>query len=152
MNAPAATIEIQFDDALAATYPPRREVKQAVLVPVPDGVETVIVPEWGGEQKLIGSWYAIYNLDRQVRYGSGTPGVRRLAREDQRRREHLRQDHADPGAYRYRGEPAKVVTVLADGTVETDNTVTDGDWMVKWPAGEVGVLLESDIRKNYVID
>ena len=55
-------------------------------------------------------------------------------------------------AYQYHGPTARVQTVLADGTVETGNTISDGDWLVKWPAGEVGVLKDDNFRKRYQVN
>lgn len=147
MSVPTATIEAQFDAALATTYLPRRVVKQAVLVPVPEGVETTIIPSWGGEQKFVGSWYAIYE-DGNVKYGS----ARQEFDETHEKTDDGENTYVKATpilAYVYRGESAKVVTRLADGTIETENTVNDGDRMVQWPHGEVGVMRDEKFRKLY---
>ena len=145
-----AALTVEFDDSLAKSYPPRREVKQAVLVPVPEDVETTIVPEWGGEQKFKGSWYAIYE-GAQVAYGSA-----RAEFDDS----HGSVDDCENGyvktepilAYRYSGPTATVVTRLANGHVETKNTVEDGKWMVRWKNGEVGTMTDAKFRSKYVVD
>ena len=146
MSASTAAIEIQFDDTQAATYLPHRVVKIAKLMQVADGVETTIVPEWGGEQKFIGSWYAILDDDGNVKYGSA-----RL--EFDETHECIGEDTyvkiTPIKAYIYTGESATVVTTLADGTRETENTVTNGDWLVKWPHGEIGVMKDEKFRKLY---
>jgi hypothetical protein len=107
--------QITFDPTQASTYMPHRVVKQAVLVPVPDGVETTINAEWGAPQSFVGPWYAIY-VDGNVTYGSGK--------------------NTPIDAYIYEGDEATVATILSSGVQETVNTVTNGDWLVRWPHGE----------------
>lgn len=145
----SATSTVSFDESLAQSYLPLRVVKQAVLVPVPDGVETVINAEWGELQKFIGPWYAIY-VNGNVTYGSAKQEFDET---------HGTTDEVENGyfkntpmsAYQYHGPDARVTTVLADGTVETENTITDGDWLAKWPHGEVGVLKDDNFRKRYQV-
>ncbi len=127
---------VEFDQSQAQTYNALYVVKQAVLVPVPDGIETVINAEWGEEQKFVGAWYGIY-VDGAIVYGSAKKEF-----DDS----HGKTDEVENGyfkdtpisAYQYRGPTARVQTVLADGTVETENTISHGDWLAKWQAGEVG--------------
>lgn len=146
-----AVDQVTFDETLAKQYQPIRVVKQAVLVPVPDGVETTINAEWGEEQKFVGPWYAIYGGDGKVKYGSGktefdeTHGVAEEAENGYFKNTPIE-------AYQYHGPDARVVTVLASGVVETENTVADGAWMVRWPHGEVGVIKDEKFRKLYEVD
>ena len=141
---------VEFDQSQAQTYNALYVVKQAVLVPVPDGIETVINAEWGEEQKFVGAWYGIY-VDGAIVYGSAKKEF-----DDS----HGKTDELENGyfkdtpisAYQYHGPTARVQTVLADGTVETGNTISDGDWLVKWPAGEVGVLKDDNFRKRYQVN
>jgi hypothetical protein len=150
MNAASLKVTVEFDKTQAKTYLPKRVVKQAVLVPVPDGVETTINAEWGEEQKFVGPWYAIY-VNGVIIYGSAKKEF-----DDS----HGKTDEAENGyfkntpisAYQYHGPTARVQTVLADGTVETNNPISDGDWHVMWPAGEVGVLEDDNIRARYLIE
>jgi hypothetical protein len=143
-----AVTQVTFDEALAKTYQPIRVIKQAILVPVPEGVETTIFAEWGEEQKFVGPWYAIYNDEGKVKYGSGKTEFDET---------HGRAEEAENGyakitsieAYRYEGPAARVVTVLSSGVIETENTVNDGDWMARWPHGEVGVIRDEKFRKLY---
>ena len=137
-----------FDESLAQVYFPHRVVKQAVLVPVPDQVTTTINAEWGEEQKFRGPWYAIYDPEGVVKYGSAKVEFEET---------HLRAEETENGyfkqtpirAYRYEGPAARVVTILSGGVVETENTVHDGDWMVRWPHGEVGVMDDPKLRRLY---
>lgn len=146
----STALRAEFDDTLAKSYLPRRVVKQAVLVPVPDGVESIIVPSWGGEQRFRGSWYAIYE-GLQVAYGSArTEFDDTHAKVDERENGYVKTEPIM--AYRYSGPAAEVVTILADGTVETKNTVEDGKWMVKWPHGEVGTMTDEKFRSKYIVD
>ena len=139
--------QITFDPTQASTYMPHRVVKQAVLVPVPDGVETTINAEWGAPQSFVGPWYAIY-FDGNVTYGSGktefeeTHGV-----ADEVENGFFKNTPID--AYIYEGDEATVVTTLSSGVQETVNTVTNGDWLVRWPHGEVGVMDDAKFRKLY---
>lgn len=139
--------QVEFDETQATTYQPHRVVKQAVLVPVPDDTETVINAEWGSTQTFVGPWYAVYT-DGSVGYGvaraefEGTHGS-----TDEVENGYFKNTPAD--AYQYHGPTANVTTVLANGTVETENTISDGDWLVKWPQGEVGVLKDDNFRKRY---
>ncbi|OYW84199.1 hypothetical protein B7Z17_04470 [Candidatus Saccharibacteria bacterium 32-49-10] len=145
----SATLTVSFDESLAQSYLPHRVVKQAVLVPVPDGVETIINAEWGELQKFVGPWYAIY-VDGSVAYGSA---------KQEFDESHGTTDEVENGyfkntpidAYQYHGPDARVTTVLADGTIETENTISDGDWLAKWPHGEVGVLKDDNFRKRYQV-
>lgn len=140
---------VEFDQSQAQTYNALYVVKQAVLVPVPDGIETVINAEWGEEQKFVGAWYGIY-VDGAIVYGSAKKEF-----DDS----HGKTDEVENGyfkdtpisAYQYHGPTARVQTVLADGTVETENTISDGDWIAKWPAGEVGVLKDDNFRNRYQV-
>lgn len=146
-----AVTQVAFDEALAKTYQPIRVVKQAVLVPVPDGIETTIFAEWGEEQKFVGAWYAIYSNEGKVKYGSGkkefdeTHGI-----ADETENGYFKNTPIE--AYQYHGPEARVVTVLGSGVVETENTVTDGAWMVRWPHGEVGVIKEPKFPTLYKVD
>lgn len=144
---PKATVE--FDDTQATSYPSCRVVKQAVLVPVPDGVETVINAEWGEEQKFVGPWYAIY-VDGNVVYGSGMTEFDETHSVDEETQNGYFKN-TSMSAYRYQGESARVVTTLSSGVVETENTVNNGDWLCKWPHGEVGVMDDVKFRKLYQV-
>lgn len=143
--------QVTFDETLAKEYQPIRVVKQAVLVPVPEGVKTTIFAEWGEEQNFVGPWYAIYNDEGQVKYGSGkqefdeTHGVADETENGYFKNTPIR-------AYQYRGPDARVVTILGSGVVETENTVTDGAWMAQWPHGEVGVIKEPKFPTLYKVD
>ena len=105
-----AVTQVAFDEALAKTYQPIRVVKQAVLVPVPDGIETTIFAEWGEEQKFVGAWYAIYSNEGKVKYGSGktefdeTHGI-----ADETENGYFKNTPIE--AYQYHGPDARVVTV-----------------------------------------
>lgn len=145
----SALANVKFDETQAKSYLPHRVVKQAVLVPVPDGVETVINAEWGEEQMFVGPWYAIY-VDGNVTYGSAktefeeTHGVDKGTQNGYFKNTPIE-------AYQYHGPDARVVTVLSSGVVETENMVTDGDWLCKWPHGEVGVMGDTKFRKLYEV-
>ena len=146
----AQMTQVTFDETLAQSYLPHRVVKQAVLVPVPEGVETTIDAEWGSPQSFVGPWYAIY-VDGSITYGSGKQEFEET---------HGTTDEVENGyfkntpmsAYVYNGPSATVVTVLSSGTVETENTVNDGDWLCRWPHGEVGVMDDAKFRKLYQVD
>ena len=107
------TAIVEFDSSKAKFYQPHRVVKQAVLVPVPDGIETTIDADWGAPQTFVGAWYAIY-VDGKVGYGSAKQEFEET---------HGRADEMENGffkntpieAYRYEGEKATVVTTLASG-------------------------------------
>ena len=148
MNGTLTTIE--FDEAQAQSFLPHRVVKQAVLVPVPEGIETVINAEWGEEQKFRGPWYAIYSGGSVV-YGSGktefeeTHGVQEATQNGYFK-------NTPMAAYRYHGESALVLTTLSIGVFETVNTVNDGDWIYKRPHGEVGVIDNATFRKLYQVN
>ncbi len=138
---------VTFDATQAHSYLPHRVVKQAVLVPVPDGIETVINAEWGEEQRFLGPWYAIYSAGNVV-YGSGKTEFE----ETHGTAEELENGYyknTPIEAYRHQGESARVVTTLSSGVVETENTVNDGDWLVRWPHGEVGVIGDEKFRRLY---
>lgn len=150
MNAATLKATVEFDDAQAMSYLPHRVVKQAVLVPVPDGVETVINAEWGEEQKFVGPWYAIY-VDGNVVYGSGKTEFDETHGVDEETQNGYFKN-TPMSAYRHQGESARVVTTLSSGVVETENTVNDGDWLCKWPHGEVGVMDDAKFRKLYRVE
>ena len=52
-------------------------------------------------------------------------------------------------AYVYDGLGAVVQTVLSNGVIETEAPVKPGDWVVRWPHGEVGVMDDAKFRKLY---
>lgn len=148
MSAPMiATVE--FNETQATSYLPHRVVKQAVLVPVPDGIETTITAEWGEPQRFIGAWYAIYK-DGDVTYGSGKTEFEET---------HGIADEVENGfykntpieAYQYVGPDARVITTLSSGVIETENTASDSDWLVRWPHGEVGVIGDEKFRRLYQV-
>jgi hypothetical protein len=141
------THQVEFDSTLAMAYMPRRVVKQAVLVPVPNGVKTTINADWGTPQSFVGPWYAIY-VDGKVAYGSGKTEFEET-HEVANEVENGFFKNTPIEAYIYRGDKATVVTVLASGVQETVNKVTDGDWLVRWPHGEVGVMNDAKFRKLY---
>jgi len=134
--------QVSFDDTLAKTYFPTRVVKQALLVLAPEGVMTTIVPEWGGEQKFVGSWYGIYAAKQEFDEMHGRAGEV----------ENGYVKEAPIQAYQYHGPDARVVTTLANGVKETENIVSDGKWLMRWINGEVGVIADEKIRKLYQID
>jgi hypothetical protein len=150
VNMSGTMTKVEFDETQAQSYSPHRVVKQAVLVPVPDGVETIINAEWGEQQKFAGPWYAIYS-NGHVSYGSGktefdeTHGIAEEVENG-----YFKNTPID--AYQYRGTSARVVTELSSGVVETENTVNDGDWLCRWPHGEVGVMNDAKFRKLYNVD
>lgn len=147
MNVAMTTVE--FDGTLAQSYLPHRVVKQAVLVPVPEGVETVIDAEWGELQKFVGPWYAIYK-DGNVAYGSGkTEFDETHDTATEVENGYFKSTPID--AYQYQGESARVVTTLSSGVIETENTVNDGDWLARWPHGEVGVIKDEKFRRLYQV-
>ncbi len=144
---------VTFNTDLARAYLPHRVVKQAILVPVPDGIESTITVDWGSgpePQQFVGAWYGIYG-DGAITYGSG----RREFEET-----HDRAEEVENGwykstpieAYQYAGPDARVVTVLSSGVIETENTATSGDWLVRWPHGEVGVMPDEKFRRLYQVD
>ncbi|MEO5950689.1 MAG: hypothetical protein ABIQ04_04540 [Candidatus Saccharimonadales bacterium] len=141
--------KVTFNETLSQSYLPHRVVKQAVLVPVPEGVEAIINAEWGSPQSFVGPWYAIYT-DGNVIYGSGKQEFEET---------HGTTDEVENGyfkntpieGYCYEGHTARVVTVLSSGTVETENSVNNGDWLVRWPHGEVGVMTDEKFRKLYQV-
>ncbi len=141
---------VTFDNTQAKSYLPHRVVKQAVLVPVPEGVETVIDAEWGEKQRFVGSWYAIVDPHGNTLYGSGKTEFEET---------HAVANEVENGwykntpieAYRYDGPDARVVTTLSSGVVETENTVNDGAWLCKWPHGEVGVMDDAKFRRLYQV-
>ena len=139
--------EIQFDPEKASRYDAHRVVKQAVLVPAPEGAETKILAEWGEEQTFVGPWYAVYS-DGNVCYGvARTEFEETHASVSDDQNAWVKTTPVD--AYQHKGEASAIMTVLADGTVETRNTAHDGDWLVRWPHGEVGVLDDTNFRKRY---
>ena len=138
----------QFDEAAAQSYLPHYVVKQAKLMDVADGIESTIHAEWGSTQTFVGPWYAVYNASDEVIYG--------VARQEFDET-HAVAPEVENGyykntaieAYKHGGDPIKVVTVMASGVIETENTATDGDWIVRWPHGEVGVMTDEKFRKLY---
>lgn len=150
MNAATLKATVEFDEAQAQSFLPHRVVKQAVLVPVPDGVETVINAEWGEEQKFVGAWYAIY-VNGNVTYGSGKTEFEETHGVDEETQNGYFKNTL-MSAYRHQGESARVVTTLSSGVVETENTVNDGDWLCQWPHGEVGVMDDAKFRKLYQVN
>ncbi len=153
MNAATLTT-VEFDDTQAQSYLPHRMVKQAVLVPVADGVETIIQVDWKGDgnlepQRFVGPWYAIYS-DGSVIYGSGKTEFEETHGAAQEvENGYFKNTPID--AYRYAGSDARVVTTLSSGVVETENTVNDGAWLCKWPHGEVGVMDDAKFRRLYQV-
>ena len=141
---------VEFDETQAQSYLPHRVVKQAVLVPAPDGVETIIIAEWGEKQTFVGPWYAIY-VDGSVVYGSGKTEFEETHGMDKETQNGYFKN-TPMSAYRHRGESAWVVTTLSSGVVETKNTVNNGDWICQWPHGEVGVISDEKFRKLYQVD
>lgn len=142
--------QVSFDEPLAQSYLPHRVVKQAVLIPAPDGVESVINAEWGEIQRFIGPWYAIY-INGNVTYGSArqefeeTHGTTNEVENGYFKNTPIR-------AYQYHGPEACVTTILASGVIETENTISDTDWLAQWPHGEVGVLKDHNFRSRYQVD
>ena len=116
----------------------------------PDDFVTRMVAEWGEEQTFVGPWMAIYKSGKYA-YGSAlaefidSHGV-----SNERENGYVKTEPIM--AYRYSGPTAVVVTILADGTVETKNTVEDGKWMVRWKKGEVGVMEDATFRRKYIVD
>ncbi len=144
-----AVTTVEFDRGLAKSYLPNRVVKQAVLVPTPEGVQTTIEASWGEDQSFVGPWYAIY-VDGKVTYGSGKPEFEEThGATDEVQNGYFKQTPIE--AYRYEGPAARVVTTLSSGVVETENTVESGDWLVRWPHGEVGVMKDVKFRKLYQV-
>ena len=140
----------KFDETKVSTYLPHRVVKQAVLVPVPEGIETVINAEWGAEQRFIGPWYAIY-FDGIVVYGSGQTEFDETHSVDvDTQNGYYKSTPIE--AYVYDGLGAVVQTVLSSSVVETEVPVSRGDWVVRWPHGEVGVMSDEKFRKLYRVD
>ncbi len=140
--------QVEFDETKAKTYTPKRVVKQALLVVVPEGYQTTIFADWGEEQNFVGPWYAVYDDKGQVKYG--------VAKTEFDETHEAVDDVANAyvkvtpiEAYVYHGPDARVVTVMASGVVETENTVRNGDWLVRWPHGEVGVIKDEKFRKLY---
>lgn len=138
--------EVGFDDASARTYLSKRVVKQAVLVPAPSGLMTVIEAEWGEFQQFSGPWYAVYDPAGKVLYGVAQDEFE-STHEPSEDGENTYVKVSPVEAYRYAGPPAAVRTRI----VETTNTVRDGDYLVKWPGGEVGVLDEDNFRTRYEV-
>ncbi|OYX37031.1 hypothetical protein B7Z00_03970 [Candidatus Saccharibacteria bacterium 32-50-10] len=140
----------KFDETKVQTYLPHRVVKQAVLVPVPEGIETVINAEWGAEQRFVGPWYAIY-VDGNVVYGSGQTEFDETHSADADTQNGYYKS-TPIEAYIYDGLGAVVQTVLSSGVVETEVPVSRGDWVVRWPHGELGVMSDEKFRKLYRAD
>lgn len=140
----------EFDETKSNTYLPHYVVKQAVLVPVPEGIETVINAEWGAEQRFIGPWYAIY-VDGNVVYGSGQTEFDETHSVDEDTQNGYYKS-TPIEAYVYDGLGAVVQTILSSGVVETEVPVNPGDWVVRWPGGEVGVMSDEKFRKLYRAD
>ena len=139
--------QVAFDSAQAKTYTPHRVVKQAVLVPVPNEVETTINAEWGSPQSFVGPWYAIY-ANGCIIYGSGkTEFEETHSVADEVENGYFKSTPID--AYVHTGDDAVVVTTLASGVQETVNAVTNGNWIVRWPHGEVGVMNDAKFRQLY---
>jgi hypothetical protein len=146
-----AALTVEFDATLAKLYPPKPgEVKQVVIVPVPEGVESTIMADWGREQKFIGPYAAIYR-DGKVAYGSALDEFTE-SHDPNNKRENGYIKTEPILAYQYSGPPATVITRLANGHIETDNTVEDGKWMVQWKRGEQGVMDDAKFRSLYIVD
>ena len=144
--------KIIFDESRAKRYDPLgvrdpgdRVLKACRLVEKPDGNVSVIVPEWGGEQRFLGSYYEILNQDGTVSYGSAKAEL-----EDTHTLAPLStiiQDDAekDGVTFWYKTAPVDayqteeagtIFTVLADGTEETVNEAKAEDWVVRQKGGE----------------
>ena len=110
----------------------------------------MINAEWGAEQHFVGPWYAIY-VDGNVVYGSGQTEFDEPPRADADTQSGYYK--ATPiEAYVYDGLGAVVQTVLSNGVVETEAPVNPGDWVVRWPHGEVGVIKDEKFRTLYQVN
>ena len=140
---------VAIDDSCFKVYQSRRVVKQALFVFIPEGVESIIWAEWGAEQRFVGPWYAVYA------HGEVIYGVAKKEFEET----HAKADELENGyykntaieAYRYEGPDAIVVTMLESGVEETKNMVGCGDWIVRWPHGEIGVMIDEKFRERYEV-
>ena len=144
---------VRFDESIAERVFPRPELKRAAFVPIPEieGVELqqLIVPEWGGVQQFLGSYYAII-IDGRVAYGS--------ARE-QWELMHV-QVEGSPGLWVKTGVPmayeamvpCRVITLILqeDSSVrETSVSLNPGDWVLRQPGGEVQHVQAAKMGRIY---
>lgn len=139
----------EFDPSLALTYPTLPVIRRATLVEAAPGAKTSITAPWGAVASFKGSWAKIEEpgdpskfygsaleefLDMHDRVAGELNGWRKTAPVD---------------AYPYTGPDMLVRTVLADGTVETENTAHDGDWLVRQVNGEVQVVRDAKFKMLY---
>ncbi|MBE5471731.1 hypothetical protein [Mycobacteroides abscessus] len=96
----------------------------SVLIPVPDGVETVIQFDNGGTETFTGPWYAICNSDGQFLYGWEQADFEENAPQDMKQGPII--------GYQYIGPTAALVDQTLDGAVDTGKIVETGDWFVRW--------------------
>ena len=128
---------ITFDENRALRYDPLgvrdpkdRVLKRAVLT----DAGGAIVPEWGGEQRFAGPYYQVIDPDTgKVKYGSAREEWERTNTRVPGTNDWYKTAPVD--AYQSDVEGV-LVTVLADGTVETEKPVHVGDWLVRQLMGE----------------
>ncbi len=136
----------------AKEYRPTKLVKHAVFEERPANEETVIEPEWGGEQRFKGTWVRVVDPETgKTKYGSALD-------------EWMENNEKVPGtdngwvkvtpvtAYQHKGEPRVVETRLKDGTHETNKVANAGDWIVRQPNGEVQVVDDAEFKSRYEAD
>ncbi|WP_255784552.1 hypothetical protein [Mycobacteroides abscessus] len=108
----------------------------AVLIPVPDGLETVVQSDNGGTETFTGPWYAICNSDGRLLYGWEYADFQRNAPQD------LKQGPII--GYRYMGPTATVVDQTGGGAVDSGKIVENGDWFVRWRDSRNLIVMKDD--------
>ena len=131
-----SVMQVSFDPSKALRYDPLKVLKTARIVEKLAGEKSTIFAEWGEDQSFIGTYVEVLDPDTgEVKYGSAyqewmntnTPweGVENGW---------FKSSPVDAHQADTSGE---LITVLADGTVETRNTVAVGDWLVRQQDGEI---------------
>lgn len=107
-----------------------------VLIPVPDGVETVIQLDNGGTETFTGPWYAICNADGRLLYGWEYADFQKNAPHDMK--------IGPIVGYQYTGPTATLVDQTVDGAVDTGTIVENGDWFVRWRDSRKLTVMKDD--------
>ncbi|RIT48823.1 hypothetical protein [Mycobacteroides abscessus] len=107
-----------------------------VLIPVPEGVESVIQLDNGGTETFTGPWYAICDANGRLLHGWEYADFQQNAPQDVKLGPII--------GYQYMGPTATVVTETVEGAVDTGKIVDSGDWFVRWRDSRKLIVMKDD--------